>query len=407
MKHSKICSVLAVFILLGILFSGLTAAGKDQTAFAESGELSAADIYEKNVAATVGITISGQKQTPSIYGYGYTYQASGSGFVISEDGYILTNYHVIENSDTITVVMNDKTTYDAKIIGYDESSDIAVIKIEAEGLSVVTMGNSDELRVGDDVYAIGNPLGELTFSMTRGIVSALSRNVRVESGNAMHLIQTDCAINSGNSGGALFNKKGEVIGITNAKYSSSGGGASVDNIGFAIPVNSIKRIVSGIIETGFIVKPYIGISVSSLSDETISVIGIKSGAWVREVTDGTPAADGGIKVNDIIVKVNEKEITSSDDLVAVVAESEPGDTLHFHIYRQGKEMELDITIGLKKEAAIKQADEASDADNQAAANSPGNRREERKDYPYDNGGRDNPDENTLNEFFDYFYRFGY
>ena len=229
-------------VLLACLIAGCVAiGGGNQTAFAETAELSPADLYEQNVNSTVGITISGE--TSSRYGYGYTYQASGSGFIITSDGYILTNYHVISGSKAVTVATYDHNTYDAKVIGYDASNDIAVIKIDAENLKPVTLGDSDTLRVGENVYAIGNPLGELTFSLTGGIVSALSRNVQTEAGTSMSLIQTDCAINSGNSGGALFNTRGEVIGITNAKYSSSGMGseAEIDNIGFAIPINSVKR----------------------------------------------------------------------------------------------------------------------------------------------------------------------
>ena len=205
-------------VLLACLIAGCVAiGGGSQSAFAETSELSPADLYEQNVNSTVGITISGE--TSSRYGYGYTYQASGSGFIITSDGYILTNYHVISGSKAVTVATYDHNTYDAKVIGYDASNDIAVIKIDAENLTPVTLGDSDTLRVGESVYAIGNPLGELTFSLTGGIVSALSRNVQTEAGTSMSLIQTDCAINSGNSGGALFNTRGEVIGITNAKYS--------------------------------------------------------------------------------------------------------------------------------------------------------------------------------------------
>ncbi|MBP3210808.1 MAG: trypsin-like peptidase domain-containing protein, partial [Oscillospiraceae bacterium] len=224
-------------VLLCCLVGGFAVAGSNSTALAEDRQpLTPAEVYEQNVNSTVGITISGQ--TTSRYGYGYTFQAAGSGFIITSDGYILTNYHVIADSEKVTVATYDNETYDAKVIGYDESNDIAVLKIEAEGLKPVTLGDSNSLRVGDTVLAIGNPLGELTFSLTRGIVSALSRSVAMSSGSTMSLIQTDCAINSGNSGGALFHEYGEVIGITNAKYSSSGysGEASFDNIGFAIPI---------------------------------------------------------------------------------------------------------------------------------------------------------------------------
>ena len=341
-------------VLLACLIAGCVAiGGGSQSAFAETSELSPADLYEQNVNSTVGITISGE--TSSRYGYGYTYQASGSGFIITSDGYILTNYHVISGSKTVTVATYDHNTYDAKVIGYDASNDIAVIKIDAENLTPVTLGDSDTLRVGESVYAIGNPLGELTFSLTGGIVSALSRNVQTEAGTSMSLIQTDCAINSGNSGGALFNTRGEVIGITNAKYSSSGMGseAKIDNIGFAIPINSVKRIVTSIIENGYVLKPYIGITVSPLSEETANITGIKAGAVVQDVTEDAPADKAGLKSHDVIVKVGDTDINDSNDLVQVISKSDPGDVLTFHIYRQGQEITLDVEIGSKTESALK------------------------------------------------------
>ena len=348
-------------VLLACLIAGCVAiGGGSQSAFAETSELSPADLYEQNVNSTVGITISGE--TSSRYGYGYTYQASGSGFIITSDGYILTNYHVISGSKTVTVATYDHNTYDAKVIGYDASNDIAVIKIDAENLAPVTLGDSDTLRVGESVYAIGNPLGELTFSLTGGIVSALSRNVQTEAGTSMSLIQTDCAINSGNSGGALFNTRGEVIGITNAKYSSSGMGseAEIDNIGFAIPINSVKRIVTSIIENGYVLKPYIGITVSPLSEETANIIGIKAGAVVQDVTEDAPADKAGLKSHDVIVKVGDTDINDSNDLVQVISKSDPGDVLTFHIYRQGQEITLDVEIGSKTESALKDEEEAEE-----------------------------------------------
>ena len=380
-------------VLLACLIAGCVAiGGGSQSAFAETSELSPADLYEQNVNSTVGITISGE--TSSRYGYGYTYQASGSGFIITSDGYILTNYHVISGSKSVTVATYDHNTYDAKVIGYDASNDIAVIKIDAENLTPVTLGDSDTLRVGESVYAIGNPLGELTFSLTGGIVSALSRNVQTEAGTSMSLIQTDCAINSGNSGGALFNTRGEVIGITNAKYSSSGMGseAEIDNIGFAIPINSVKRIVTSIIENGYVLKPYIGITVSPLSEETANIIGIKAGAVVQDVTEDAPADKAGLKSHDVIVKVGDTDINDSNDLVQVISKSDPGDVLTFHIYRQGQEITLDVEIGSKTESALKDEEEAEEEN------------AEPQEQPNQNGIQgwsDNPMEDFFRFYFGY------
>ena len=403
-------------VLFCCLVGGFAFASVGSTAQAETPmELSPADIYEMNVNSTVGITISGQ--TTSRYGYGYTYQASGSGFIITSDGYILTNYHVIEGSEKVTVATYDNQTYDAKVIGYDESNDIAVIKIEAEDLTPVILGDSNSLRVGDPVFAIGNPLGELTFSLTHGIVSALSRSVTMDSGSTMSLIQTDCSINSGNSGGALFNVYGEVIGITNAKYSSSGysGEASIDNIGFAIPINSVQRIVTSIIENGYILKPYIGITVSSMSEETANITGIKAGAVVYEVTEDAPADKAGIKAHDVITKVDDQDISSSEDLVKVISDTEPGTVLRFHIYRQGKEMEIDVRVDSKTESATKHEDEAAAAAEEAAKNpqepaQPDQRGQQNpRYYYYGDGGNGNGGNywggNSMEDFFNYF--FGY
>ena len=221
----------------------------DVSYVSSSGTMTAAEVYAANVNSTVGISVS--VDSMGFFGYQYSSSGAGSGFIITSDGYIVTNYHVIEDADRVSVTLYDDSVYDAQIIGYDENNDIAVIKIEAENLTPVTLGDSDSASVGSDVVAIGNPLGELTFTLTKGIISALDREVEMSNGIVMDLIQTDCAINSGNSGGALFNMQGEVIGITNAKYSSSSGGASIDNIAFAIPINSVKDIITKIIETGY------------------------------------------------------------------------------------------------------------------------------------------------------------
>ena len=378
-------------LLLAAVFSSCILMGGATAASAESAELSPADLYEMNVNSTVGITISGT--TNSRYG-GYTFQAAGSGFIITEDGYILTNHHVIEDSDTVTVATYDGETYDAKVIGYDESNDIAILKIEAENLKPVTIGDSDKLRVGDTVYAIGNPLGKLTFSLTHGIVSALSRNVETGS-HTMNLIQTDCAINSGNSGGALFNSRGEVVGITNAKYSASGffNEAEIDNVGFAIPLNSVTRIVTSIIENGYVLKPYIGITVAPLSEETASITGIKAGAVVQDVTEDAPADAAGIKVHDVIVKIDDTDIKDSNTLVQAIAKAEPGDVMTFTIYRQGKEIKLDVEIGSKAEDALKEEGKAAEE-----TPAPQDQPQEWQNIP---GWNANPFEDFFNYYFGY------
>ena len=336
------------------LFEGERETSVIQVSSVDTGTLmTAAELYAANVNSTVGITTS---ITTNFWGYQTRSAASGSGFILSGNGYILTNYHVIENSDSITVALYDGTSYDARLIGYDESNDIAVLKIDAEGLSPVILGDSDNMNVGDDVVAIGNPLGELTFSLTSGTISALNREITMSSGSTMDLIQTDCAINSGNSGGALFNMYGEVIGITNAKYSSSSSGASVDNIGFAIPVNNIRSIVESIIEKGYISKPYIGVSVTDVSQETQSY-GLPQGAAVKAVTEDGPAYKAGLQVNDIITQANGQTISGSSDLVQAVKAAAVGDELTLTVYRQGETLELTITVAEQIQSALANEEE--------------------------------------------------
>ena len=320
-----------------------------------SKQMTPAEVYAQNVNSTVGIRTS---ITTNYWGYQTQSAAAGSGFILSADGYVLTNYHVVENSDSITVSLYNGEEYDATLVGCDQSNDIAVLKIDAEGLTPAVLGDSDNLNVGDQVVAIGNPLGELTFSLTTGAVSALNREVTLSSNVTMNLIQTDCAINSGNSGGALFNLYGEVIGITNAKYSSSSSGseASIDNIGFAIPMNHVKNIVKSIIETGSITKPYIGVTVTAVSSEA-QAYGLPTGAAVRSVEEDSPAAKGGLEANDIITEVNGTAITSSNDLVSYVGEQAPGDELKLKVYRQGKTLDITVTIGEKTQSAMPAAED--------------------------------------------------
>ena len=323
-----------------------------------SKEMSAADIYEQNVGSTVGISTSG---TMNYFGYRTRFAATGSGFIVTSDGYILTNYHVVEDSSSITVTTYDGQDYSAVLIGYDDDNDVAIIKIDAEGLTPVTIGDSDDLRVGEEVYAIGNPLGELTFSMTRGIISALNREVTLSMGT-MNLIQTDCSINSGNSGGALFNSKGEVIGITNAKYSSSSSSseASIDNICFAIPINSVESIVENIINVGTVEKPYIGVTVYTADEDTLSVTGLTGGAVIQFVTEGGPAEDAGVQAGDIVYEANGTEVTSSQDLVDIVSACQPGDKLVLSVYRDGQKGQISIKVGSKTASAIEGSEDVSE-----------------------------------------------
>ena len=313
----------------------------------------AAQVYAQNVDSAVGITTT---TTMSAFGRQMSTPASGSGFVLTSDGYIVTNYHVIEGANAIKVTTYSGDEYEATVVGYDESNDLAVLKVEAEDLSTVVLGDSDLMAVGDDVIAIGNPFGELTFSLTSGAVSAVNREVTVNN-VTMDLIQTDCAINSGNSGGALFNLFGEVIGITNAKYSSSSSAAaSVDNIGFAIPINNVKEIIANILEHGYYSKPYIGVTIQNVSAE-MQNFGIPKGAAVYSVTKGSPADAAGLCANDVIIAVNGTEITSSE-LKKIVSDSTPGTELTLTVSRKGEKVELTVIVGEMQQGSLETVGES-------------------------------------------------
>lgn len=309
--------------------------------------MSAAEVYAANVNSTVGIQVS--TISTNLWGQQTASAASGSGFILTADGYIVTNYHVVENANRVTVTTYSKASYSAKIVGYDRSNDLAVLKIDATGLSPVVLGSSEQLNVGDTVLAIGNPLGELTFSLTTGVVSALDREVTISSGTVMDLLQTDCAINSGNSGGALFNLYGEVVGITNAKYSgTTSSGATIDNIAFAIPIDSVRVIVESIIEKGYYTKAAIGVYVTDV-DERSQQLGVPAGAAVREVTAGGPAETAGIQANDVITEVNGTAISNTTDLKRALAKVKAGDTLTLKVWRMNSQtMTVTVTVAESK-----------------------------------------------------------
>lgn len=326
-------------------------------------QLTASEIYANNVNSTVGITTS---ITANYYGYQMEASAAGSGFILTDDGYIVTNYHVVEGANAIQITTYDNESYDAELIGYDESNDIAVLKVNAKNLTPVILGDSDQLNVGDSVVAIGNPLGQLAFSLTSGSVSALNRRISI-SNVAMNLIQTDCAINSGNSGGALFNSYGEVIGITNAKYSSSGAfnTAAIENIGFAIPINNVRNIITSIIENGYIEKTYIGVSVRNMQNysQNENMWGSGNGfpvdsdpdikgVVVCEVDEGGPADKAGILEGDVITAVNGTEISNYSELGSILSQGKEGDKYTLTINRDGETVEIKVKLGVRQQDAL-------------------------------------------------------
>ncbi|MCR5089976.1 MAG: trypsin-like peptidase domain-containing protein [Oscillospiraceae bacterium] len=358
---------LAVILVCSLGFGSAMAAGSSSditltyTNVNARQPMSAAEVYAATVNSTVGITTSGV--STNYWGEQAQSVAAGSGFIITADGYILTNYHVVEDSDSIKVATYDGNSYDAELIGYDASSDIAVLKIDANDLTPVVFGDSDELVVGEQVLAIGNPLGELTFSLTSGIVSALNREVTLSANLRMKLIQTDCSINAGNSGGVLLNMYGEAIGITNAKYSASPYETSIDNICFAIPVNTVVGIVEQIMTNGEISSPYIGISINDVGDD-LADYGVPKGAHVVEVNEDSPSEEAGLQPKDIITAVNGSAIEESDDLVEIVRSCSVGDKLTMSVYRQGEMLQIVVTVGEQIKSALPEPEEPEETPEQ-------------------------------------------
>ncbi|HWS41645.1 MAG TPA: trypsin-like peptidase domain-containing protein, partial [Pseudoflavonifractor sp.] len=295
--------------------------------------LTPAQIYATYVGSTVGITT--EIKTTNIFGQPVQNAASGSGFVITADGYIVTNYHVIDGASNIEVSFMDGKSYVGTLVGGDEENDIAVLKIDATGLTPVVIGSSDDLVVGDQVFAIGNPLGELTYSLTGGYVSALNRSVTMDNGRRMNYIQTDTAINSGNSGGPLFNIYGQVVGIVSAKLSSSSNSsaASVEGLGFAIPMDDVQDMITDIIEHGYVTgKPYMGIVGGSVSGEA-QRYGTPAGAYVMGVVSGSGADKAGLQKGDIVTKIDDTVVASMDDLQNANKTYKAGDTATLEVSR--------------------------------------------------------------------------
>ena len=306
-------------------------------------EMTPAEVYAANVNAAVSINVEGS--TTNIFGFTTPTASAGSGFILTADGYIATNYHVIRAANKVKVTLYNGESYDAAIVGGDEDFDVAVIKIEAEGLQPVVLGNSDHLNVGDTVLAVGNPLGELTFSMSQGIASSVNRAINVD-GTPFNMIQVDASINHGNSGGPLFNIYGEVVGIVSAKYSSESN-TGAEGLGFAIPINDVSAIVQDIMENGFVTdKAYIGIKAYTVNSETVQMYGdlLREGVYVSEVEKGSAAEKAGMQAGDIIIALGGKTVASMTDLTAAKKNYRAGDTVECTVFRSGEEVKLSLTF---------------------------------------------------------------
>ena len=308
-------------------------------------------VYARNVNSVVLISceVAGTSYGQPAVGY-----SSGSGFILSENGYILTNAHVVEGATNVTVTTYVGEEYAAQVCGADSTNDVAVLKVDADGLPAVTVGSSADLIVGDQVVAIGNPLGELTATMTVGYVSAKDRDVTTD-GTTINMIQTDAAINSGNSGGPLFNMKGEVVGITSAKYSgASASGATIEGIGFAIPMDDVMKLTADLMEFGYVKGAYMGVMISDMDPQYASIAGVYGlpvGPIIQSAEEGGPAHKAGIKAGDIVLKLGATEISTVSELTRALRDYEPGDTTTIVVYREGRSMELRITFVEKPASA--------------------------------------------------------
>ena len=305
-------------------------------------------VVEKCADSVVEITIETQS---TLYGhYTYTAEGNGSGVIISSDGYILTNNHVISGANMISVTLRNGTKYDATLVGKDSKTDVAIIKIDAKNLTTAVIGNSDSLVVGEVAVAIGNPLGQLGGTVTDGIISALEREIKLDN-STMNLIQTNAAINPGNSGGGLFNANGELIGIVVAKSS----GVDVEGLGFAIPVNDVKDVINDILEHGYAKnRAFLGVSLRDTSYQTNNNSGmpfysmffsqISYGAAVDEVVTDSPADKAGIKKDDIIISIDNEVISKASDVSSKIANYSVGDKITIGLIRENKTLNVEVTL---------------------------------------------------------------
>ena len=341
--------------------------------------LTPAQVYAKNVSSVVAISATVQ----STGFYGSTESASsGSGFILTEDGYVVTNCHVIEGATSVSIITHDGTEIPAKIVGSDDNNDVAVLKAEAEGLIPVTLGSSNDLIIGDMVVAIGNPLGELTSTQTVGYVSGKGREVATGQLTTISMIQTDAAINPGNSGGPLFNMAGEVVGITTAKYSGlSASGASIEGIGFAIPMDDAAGIIDDLMEFGYVRSAYLGISVYSVLPSDAEMFGRPLGCLVNEVNPGSCADIAGLKKADVITGLGGYKVESYTDLSRALRTFNGGEHTTVTVDRSGQTLVLEITLDEKPRE-------------EAPASS---------DVPSYNEPSGIPDGGSYQDWFDYFF----
>ena len=344
--------------------------------------MSPAEVYASTVNSVVSINCS--SVSTNIFGRSVQSASSGSGFIITQDGYIVTNHHVVSGASSVTVTLHDGTEYPATVVGSDSDYDVAVLKINATDLQPATLGNSSSVNVGDSVLAIGNPLGELTFSMSQGIVSCCDRAINVD-GTPFNMIQVDASINPGNSGGPLMNLYGEVVGIVSAKYSSYSD-TTVEGLGFAIPIGDVQAIITDIMENGQVTdKPSFGITAGTMTEQMAAQYQIeqKSGAFVYSVNKGGAGEKAGLRMGDVITKVDSTDIASMEDLTAAKKGHKAGDTVTVTYFRDGSSHTTSLTFDVK-------ADDTEQDSQQGQQN-------QQNQQDQQNGG------NSFGSLYDYFF----
>ena len=321
-------------------------------------ELTAEEIYETACASTVGVTIPGYAQ--NVFGQASASSVTGSGIVLNEDGYILTNYHVIDTAYSkgmsIRVITYDGAEYDAEVVGVETDSDLAVLRIDAEGLVPAQIGDSDNLRVGQTIYAVGNPLGELTYTMTSGIVSALNRRITTDEDVTVNMFQIDAAVNNGNSGGPVFNVYGQVIGVVTAKFSQDG----MEGLGFAIPIGDACRVARDLVEKGYVSgKAYLGLTMATVSTSVAKYYDMVQGVYVYDVEKGSCAEAAGLEPGDIITAIDGTGVLSSSELVKAVKLYRAGDSAVLTVYREQEF--ISVTVVFDEELPAEPDPEADSA----------------------------------------------
>ena len=346
--------------------------------------MSPAEVYASTVNSVVSINCSAV--STNIFGQQTESASSGSGFIYTADGYIVTNQHVIANASSINVTLYNGDTYPATLVGSDSDYDVAVLKIDAKDLPAVTLGNSTDVNVGDNVMAIGNPLGELTFSMSSGIVSCVNRAINVE-GTPFNMIQVDASINPGNSGGPLMNLYGEVVGIVSAKYSTYSS-TTVEGLGFAIPIDDVKSIITDIMENGAVTgKAYMAVTVGTMNSQMAAQysIDIDQGVFVYSVVKGGAGDKAGLRLGDVITKMGDTTLTSRQDLSAALKSYRAGDTATLTVFRDGSYITTDITFD--QQPQITGTDTEEDTSSQGG----------------NNGGYSGQIPENWQEFYNYFF----